>query len=312
MKAVIALSGLAGLAIFGPPVLRHTFHHHDVSVIVHEAVKHEAKVHQVHSVVHADQSQCRFEAERRFSQAVGSGDVLQLLAGSGSLEVTGVEGLNEVRAVGRACASHEEFLREIQLDSEMSGGTLRLETQHPDWNNWRGSGNRYARLDLRIEVPAGMDAEIKDGSGEASLSGLGALTVQDGSGALAISDIRGDLDIQDGSGELGIRGILGSVRIQDGSGEVLLADVGADAEIQDSSGELEIRGVGGSLEISDSSGEIDVEDVRGTVRVVRDGSGSIEVEGVGGDFIVENDGSGSISHANVAGTVDIPKKRRGR
>jgi DUF4097 and DUF4098 domain-containing protein YvlB len=280
-----------------------------VSVIVHEAKALE--VHEAKALKAAkwDQSRCRFEAQREFSQAVGSGDMLQLRAGSGSLEVVGVEGLREVRAVGRACASHEEFLEEIQLASEAGGGALRLETRHPDLSDWRGGGNRYAYLDLRVEVPAGMEAEVEDGSGEATLSQLGSLSIRDGSGELAIQDIWGDLMVRDGSGELEIRGVQGSARIGDSSGEIVLEDVGQDAEIEDSSGEIEVRMVGGSLTLSDSSGEIDVEDVRGTVRVVRDGSGGIRVEGVGGDFVVERDGSGDIRHSGVEGRVDIPRKK---
>ncbi len=42
MKAVILISGLAGLAIFGPPVLRSRAHHHEVSVVVHEITHSQA------------------------------------------------------------------------------------------------------------------------------------------------------------------------------------------------------------------------------------------------------------------------------
>ena len=99
MKGVILLSGLAGLAIIGPPILKSRTHHHNVSVIAHEASHRHAS--------DTGQSDCRFESERAVSSAVRSGDNLRLRAGSGSLEVVGVEGLGEVRAVGRACASHE-------------------------------------------------------------------------------------------------------------------------------------------------------------------------------------------------------------
>ena len=303
MKAVIFLSGLAGLVIFGPPVLRSRAHDHDISVIVHEHVR--------DANVRVGQSDCRFEAERTLTSSAASIEELRLQAGSGFLEVVGVEGLGEVRAVARACASHEEFLDDLILTSETSGSTLVMETHHPDWSGWRG-GNRYARLDLRVEVPAGMAADIMDGSGEMEISNLGSTRVQDGSGEVSVRGIEGNLAIDDGSGELMIEGVSGSVTLNDGSGEVILEGVGSDVEIHDSSGELELRGIGGSLTLYDSSGGMDIHDVQGFVRVVQDGSGDISVQGVGGDLTVERDGSGGIQFSEVAGSVDVPRKKGGR
>jgi len=236
---------------------------------------------------------------------------LQLRAGSGSLEVVGVEGLREIQAVGRACASHENLLGEIQLSSETTGSTLVMETHHPNLSGI-GGGNRYARLDLRIEVPAGLAADIQDGSGEMTVSDLGSVRIKDGSGEVVITGIRGDLTLDDGSGEVEIRGVSGFVTVADGSGEVFLEGADSDVEIHDSSGELQIRGVGGSLTLYDSSGEINIQDVLGFVKVVQDGSGEIVVKNVGTDFIVERDGSGGIQYENVGGLVDIPKKKGGR
>jgi hypothetical protein len=301
MKAVIFFSGLAGLLIFGPPILKSRGHDHEISVVVHKEIAQRVAVR--------DQSRCRYEAERGFSTpAQGIGE-LRLSAGSGSLEMVGVEGLTEIRVVGRACASDEEFLDDLQISDESDGSTLVLETHYPNWNGWSG-GNRYARLDLRVEVPAGLAADITDGSGEMAVSNVGPLTVQDGSGEIVLESIRGDVAVKDGSGEMEIRGISGTLRVEDGSGEVTVEDVGSDLEIRDSSGELEILGVAGSVTLYDSSGEIQVDDVMGDVVVVRDSSGDIEVRGVGGNFVVERDGSGDIRHEGVQGSVEIPRKHR--
>lgn len=309
MKGVIILSGLAGLVIFGPPVLRSRTHHHDVNVIVHEvtqAIESEVR----HDRGSSDsQENCRFEAERSLNLSASGIEAFRLEAGSGSLEIVGVDGASEIVAVGRACASHEEFLEDLQLNSEIAGGTVVMETQHPDWSGWNG-GNRYARIDLRVEIPADLAAEVKDGSGEMVISNTGSLYIEDGSGEVVLSGIHGDVSIEDGSGELVISGVTGFVSIEDGSGEIVLEDVGADVEIDDSSGEMTIVGVNGSLTIEDSSGEMEIQDVTGNVRIIQDGGGDIGVRGIGGDFIVERDGSGSIEHADVRGTVKIPKKKR--
>lgn len=301
MKAVIFFSGLAGLLIFGPPAWK-AHRQHGVSVVVHE-VSHIR-------VSSNGQDDCRFEAERRVSSPAGSVDMLRLDAGSGSLTVTGVDGLGEIRAVARACASNETFLDDLQITSTMEGSSLVVETHYPDLSG-RTGGNRYARLDLTVEVPMGLAAEIQDGSGEASFAGLGPLTLQDGSGGVSVMGIMGDLTIHDGSGELKIRDVSGVVRVEDGSGGITVENSGSDVEIRDSSGEMEIRGVEGSVTLQDGSGGIDVSDVTGSVRVVVDSSGEIDVRGITGDFIVEKDGSGSIRHEAVQGTVTIPRKGRG-
>ena len=314
MKAVIFFSGLAGLLIFGPPVLKSRSHHADVRVIVHEATHDHAQVDAKVdvNVEWNGQDNCRFEAERSFTVSANPLESLRLMAGSGSLEVVGVEGLNEIQAVARACASSQDFLDDLQLTSDVSDGSVVVETIYPDMNGW-GGGNRYARLDLLVEVPAGLDADIQDGSGEMILSNLGSVHVEDGSGEVVIRGIQGDLTIDDGSGELEITGVQGTVMVEDGSGEVVLEDVGSDVEIHDSSGQLTIRGIGGSVTLHDSSGEVEIRDVVGTVRVVSDSSGDLDVRGVGGDFVVERDGSGDIHFEAVEGTVQIPKKKkRGR
>jgi hypothetical protein len=284
MKAVIALSGLAGFLLFGPPLLHwnHVKHRHVVRV--------DRDV--VARVAYEGQSRCRFEAQRSLTASVSLGELLHVVAGSGSLEVVGVAGLDEVRASARACASHEDFLEELQLTSRMEGRNLYVETEYPDWSDRMGGGERYARLDLRVEVPEGMAADIRDSSGEMALSNLG------------------DVVVDDSSGEIEAYGIQGNIRIDDSSGEITLRDVTGDVEIDDGSGEIDLSAVGGSVVIDDGSGEISVEDVEGSVRVARDGSGGIEVDGVGGDFVVERDGSGSIEFRNVTGRVDVPRKRR--
>lgn len=314
MKAVIFFSGLAGLLIFGPPFFKSRAHHHDVTVVVRESPAREAvRIREAPRQESSweGQARCRFEAERRLASSASGVRELLLEAGSGSLEVRGVTGLREIQAVARACASREEFLEDLQLTAETSGSVFRLQARYPEWQGWTG-GDRYARLDLVVQVPDGMAAEILDGAGAMEVSELGSVSIRDGSGEVRVEGIRGDLIIRDGSGELEIRGVSGFVEIQDGSGEILLQDVGADVEIQDSSGEVEIQGVAGSVILSDSSGELDVRDVLGSVHVLRDSSGDIRVRGVGQDFVVDRDGSGKIEHEGVAGRIDVPRKNRDR
>jgi len=195
-----------------------------------------------------------------------------------------------------ACASEEWMLEELEVTVRERNSDLVFETKHPESNDSRMRGrDRYARLDLKLEVPLGMAAMIRDGSGPAEITGLGSLGVQDGSGSLYIRDIQGDLLVEDGSGELEISGIRGSVEVEDGSGE------------------LSIEDVTGSVVLSDGSGSVNIQSVTMDVRVSGMGSGQLSVDDIGGDLVVREGRNERIRHSNVDGRVDIPEPtKRGR
>jgi hypothetical protein len=196
---------------------------------------------------------------------------VRVKAGAGSLRVEGRPGAVSVDAHGTACASRESLLEEVQIRARRSGDVATIETDIPERSNWLGGGE--ARLDLVVEVPAGVSVEIEDGSGSMDVKGVAAAAIRDGSGELVVDSVEGEVRITDGSGGITVRD-AGSVVIEE-----------------------------------DGSGGIDISNVRGNVTVRDDGSGSIDVHDVGGDFTVEDDGSGGITHDAVHGRVRIPSRR---
>jgi hypothetical protein len=220
---------------------------------------------------------------------------LEVEAAAGSLRVEGRPGLRQVQVNGTARSSSQQILNQIKLIAERRGDVVFIKADVPD-QDWRSNGDNYsAALDLIIEVPQGIDANIADGSGEAKIINVGSL------------------EMTDGSGSLDVIGATGSVRITDGSGELTIENVGGDVVVDDGSGEINVRNVTGSFTVeSDGSGSIYARDVRGSVIVQNDGSGSIEVNKVGKEFRVESKGSGSIDYADVSGRIDIPERRRDR
>lgn len=214
------------------------------------------------------QRDCRYDAQRSASVAVAGARTVEVRARAGQLRVEGRPDLTEVRVRGRACASSESILREIDMRLERHGDAVVLEAILPE-GGWNGG---YARLDLTVEVPEGMAADIDDTSGGMVLDGLGALVVKDGSGGMEIHDVRGDLRIDDGSGEIRVDRVAGSVHVRDGSGSMTFDRVDRDVIVDD------------------------------------DGSGSIDATHVGGDFVVRDDGSGGIHWSDVRGKVDIPRR----
>ncbi len=239
------------------------------------------------------QDRCRLSEDRSLSLPAAGLDRLDLSAKAGSLVVRGESGVDEVRVEAEFCASDEENLERMDIRFDAVRGTARLETVHPDWRD-RRLGPNYARINLIVTVPLGMDADIMDGSGNGELTGLGNLELIDGSGSMVLEDIRGELIMEDGSGDLDIFGVEGSVDLEDGSGSFEIRDVSGDVRITDGSGNARLRGITGSVIVDDK------------------GSGRLDVADVDGDLRVEGMRRERVDYQNVRGELDLPPARRKR
>lgn len=235
----------------------------------------------------AGQSRCEHREVKELS-APAEGD-LDVEAGAGKLAVTGRDGTSEVRVTAVLCASSQEALEALEVTLE--GDQLR--TDYPDWRG-RWGGRNYARIDLEVAVPMGLDVRVEDGSGSMALSGVGQVHVKDGSGELRVRD-------------------AAEVVVEDGSGSLQIEDVAGNVEIEDGSGSLRVREVAGNVEVSDGSGSIEIEAVGGTVIVDGMGSGGLSVRDVEGDLVVDGGRRERIRYSNIRGSLDLPpERRRGR
>lgn len=218
--------------------------------------------------------------------------LLRIESGAGILRIEGKPGLTQVQVRGTARAGSESLLREVKVIAERRGEEVFIKTELPDDSfSWFRSGGSPA-LDLVIEIPQGLAANVTDGSGDTRIAGVGAL------------------DATDGSGEFEVNG-ASSVHIRDGSGGLLISNVQGDVVVRDGSGDMAVRNVAGSFTVeSDGSGGIYATDIRGSVIVENDGSGELNATRVGGDFIVRHKGSGSVTYSAVTGRVEIPARMR--
>ena len=213
-----------------------------------------------------------YEEQRDLRLKAGGIDKVDIEAGAGSLEISGVPGADEiaVTATIRVTDRDPDKAREIiesdlVLTLEKHGDTAVLKAYF-ERKLWRSGDSPSARL--LVQMPDNLN-----------------LAVNDGSGSLSVSDIAGVIEIEDGSGSITMSNVGGEVRIDDGSGSISVDDIGGDIAIDDGSGSIKVRGVAGNV-------------------VIDDGSGSINVSDVEQDLIIVDDGSGGLTYSDIEGRVN--------
>jgi hypothetical protein len=238
----------------------------------------------------AQASDCKYEKAIDVTLDLAGSELLSVAAAAGDLTITGRAGSAEAKVRGKVCVSEEEWLSETEVVTE-GGRNASIAVSLPDTSGWGLVFNRYAYVDLDIEVPADLALDIRDSSGDVEVHGTGPVAIHDSSGDLELADVNGGTVLKDSSGDIELQRIGGDVTVR-----------------QDSSGDIHGRDVRGSVLIEhDSSGDIRFEQVSGDYVVERDSSGDIAADTIGGAFRVLQDGSGEVRHTDVAGEVEVPR-----
>lgn len=252
--------------------------------------------------------ECKFSSNRTASF---NGPVKKVVvsAAAGYLKIRG-DASGDVKATGKACASSEDLLGKIALESRRENDIVYLTVVMTESMGDMFRFNRHTSLDLDIAVPRDAELDVSDSSGDLELSDVGSAKVDDSSGDQLLKNINGNLIVNDSSGEIRMISVIGNVEVDDSSGNIDIEDVRGDVIIKtDSSGDIAIAKVTGNAQVvNDSSGDITISDVRKNVTIDNDASGDINVSEVGGNFSVRADSSGNILHQRVGGSVRIPAK----
>lgn len=203
---------------------------------------------------------CAYQEQIAFTVPSTSIAKVDVSAGAGSLNVTSSPSATEISISATVCASRKSGLEGAGVQHLVQGDTQYLWTKIPedDKRSLISSGYRFVHLD--VTVPAGMPVNIKDGSGDLTVSGTG------------------DLNLVDGSGAAHIFAIAGNVKVKDGSGELTIEDVQGNVDVDDGSGEIDIVKVAGAVTVRDGSGDINVRDVQLEVSILEDGSGDVNID----------------------------------
>ena len=233
----------------------------------------------------ASDDDCKFSADRAASIDTTDAARIEIAARAGELELRPA-GSKTIAARGRACASSEEYLAQTNVRARRDGDLIRVYVEVPD--PLKGAGNVYARLDLAVDVPAGLPVTLTDSSGDLAIDRVQVVRITDSSGDIVARGLPADVEIGDSSGD---------VRVENAAGRV---------QITDSSGDIVVRGAREVVIPTDSSGSIQITRVSGDVRIDNDSSGDVMVAGVGGGFELSADSSGDVSVSDVKGTVNLP------
>ena len=227
---------------------------------------------------------CKFTAEREASVDTSGATRIEIAARAGGLAIR-PSSTKVLAANGRACASSEEILSQVNLRARRSGEVVRVYVEVPDPLE---GFNAYAWLDLGVAVPAGIPVTLTDSSGDMTIDDVQVERLTDSSGDIIARNLPVDVEIGDSSGD---------IRIEDAAGSV---------QITDSSGDIVVEGAREVVIPSDSSGSIRITRVSGDVRIDNDSSGDVSVADIGGAFVLSADSSGDVTVSDVKGQVTLP------
>lgn len=195
------------------------------------------------SAAHAQWSGA-YSAPRAATVDANGARMVRVEAGAGSLRVEGRPGLRQVQVRGTARSSSQQILNQIKLIAERRGDVVFIKSDIPE-QNWRSSfsDNYSAALDLIIEIPQGIDADV------------------------TVDNIRGDVRVSDGSGDINVQNVTGSFTVKDdGSGGIHASDIRGSVVVE-----------------NDGSGSIEANTIGRDFKVESKGSGSITYHGVSGE-----------------------------
>lgn len=251
-------------------------------------------------IVIASPSHANYHSQQELIIDAQTLNALEVEAGAGSLIIVGSEHVTEITVVADLYTKNRDAVDyELTLTDAGKGAILIAKINSSGF--WQGDA---PHIDIKVTMPSHLTLNVDDGSGAINISNINAeVKVKDGSGDLTIQNVKRDLEINDGSGSLYISQIMGNVTVIDGSGEMEISDVSGNLNVNDGSGSIYVKGISGNTIFKDGSGDLTVRKVDGMV-TIDDGSGDIDVEQAGGLKILQS-GSGGLRVKKVKGGFEI-------
>ena len=211
---------------------------------------------------------------------------LKIQCGSGFLTMIGVKGSDRIRATAQIEVKgipENEFQKYLEkqllliLEKQGRDAVLQADIKKSFLRKIE------AKINLTVKVPRRLAVTIDDSSGAIMVTNLaGGLQLDDDSGSIDIINMEGKIKIADGSGGIDIEDVRGNVEVQDGSGHIKINLIKGNVSITDGSGSITVQDIDGNVTLTDGSGSIEIQDVTQNVYITEAGSGPVDIEGVKG------------------------------
>lgn len=232
---------------------------------------------------------CKYQAPRNLQLDLTGIRGVQIDVHSQDLHLTGSGSAKGFGLNGRACASDQGALDDLQVTHHRDGDQLLVDIGGNNHLSLSLFGNNYAGLEVTVQMPDNLPVTVSVGSGDADVTGVQSLKSRVG------------------SGDLHVRRVAGLLGTSVGSGDIDASDVGSLDLGSVGSGDFKGDGIRGDARIgSVGSGDVSLRSVAGDVRAETLGSGDLEVHDVGGNFSLGAKGSGDVNHSGVKGKVSVP------
>lgn len=188
------------------------------------------------------------------------------------------------------------------------------------------SGTRWwssCRVSYEVEVPEGVSVTVEAGSGQVAVEGTrGDVTVTTTSGRVELEDVEGNADLETTSGSIDASGSGEEIRARSNSGSVELEEFTAGTvDVATTSGSVSVEGGFDTLDATTTSGGMSIEATEAFQRIVAAStSGAISMEVPEGTYAVTGgstsgsrdidldtspDASAEIDATTTSGAVDI-------
>jgi hypothetical protein len=220
----------------------------------------------------------------------------------------------------------ERLARETQLEAGREGDAFAVRVRYPQgpalrisfFELFSGLDTPRVQMDLTLEVPAGIEVELRSSSGDlrtADLAGAqrlattsGDIVVESASGPLQANATSGDIEasavglarLRSVSGDVTVKGATRPVRVNTTSGDIEVSEAADSLRLDSVSGDIQVEGAAGPLSIGTTSGEVHASRVVGPL-VASSSSGDLELGTAAGFTRAE------LSSVSGDVTLDVPK-----